>query len=264
MFVDIVDAEAPRDRDRALAARRSRRASSRPRRQLPRRPSRSPRCSTQGRRPRRRRPAHRSCGGPARRAADHPPGRLRGPRRRRSAARPGAARRRGDAPELDEDEWWAADLEGCAVRDGDARSASSRGCSRCRPARSWRSRAQGDAPDLLVPLIRDAVRAVDVDGREIEVDLRVPRRGLMQIDVFTLFPEAFDWFASQRHVANALALGHELRLRQLPRPHAAQRRSGRRHAVRRRSGHGAARRRRRGGAAGALRHDPVELPARGA
>jgi tRNA (guanine37-N1)-methyltransferase len=32
----------------------------------------------------------------------------------------------------------------------------------------------------------------------------------MQIDVFTLFPEAFDWFAGQRHVANALALGHEL------------------------------------------------------
>jgi tRNA (guanine37-N1)-methyltransferase len=32
----------------------------------------------------------------------------------------------------------------------------------------------------------------------------------MEIDVFTLFPEAFDWFASQRHVANALALGHEL------------------------------------------------------
>src|SRR6201996_8487293 len=32
----------------------------------------------------------------------------------------------------------------------------------------------------------------------------------MQIDVFTLFPEAFDWFISQRHVANALALGHEV------------------------------------------------------
>jgi tRNA (guanine37-N1)-methyltransferase len=32
----------------------------------------------------------------------------------------------------------------------------------------------------------------------------------MQIDVFTLFPEAFEWFASQRHVANALELGHEL------------------------------------------------------
>ena len=32
----------------------------------------------------------------------------------------------------------------------------------------------------------------------------------MQIDVFTLFPEAFDWFRSQRHVTNALAGGHAL------------------------------------------------------
>ncbi len=32
----------------------------------------------------------------------------------------------------------------------------------------------------------------------------------MQIDVFTLFPEAFDWFTAQRHVTNALARGHEL------------------------------------------------------
>jgi len=33
----------------------------------------------------------------------------------------------------------------------------------------------------------------------------------VQIDVFTLFPEAFAWFGAQRHVVNALALGHELR-----------------------------------------------------
>lgn len=32
----------------------------------------------------------------------------------------------------------------------------------------------------------------------------------MQIDVFTLFPEAFAWFRGQRHVANALADGHAL------------------------------------------------------
>ena len=32
----------------------------------------------------------------------------------------------------------------------------------------------------------------------------------MEIDVFTLFPEAFDWFASQRHVPNAVAHGHRL------------------------------------------------------
>lgn len=34
----------------------------------------------------------------------------------------------------------------------------------------------------------------------------------MQVDVFTLFPEWFGWFADQRHVRNALALGHQLRL----------------------------------------------------
>ncbi len=33
----------------------------------------------------------------------------------------------------------------------------------------------------------------------------------MKLDVFTLFPEAFDWFRSQRSVQNALALGNELR-----------------------------------------------------
>jgi tRNA (guanine37-N1)-methyltransferase len=32
----------------------------------------------------------------------------------------------------------------------------------------------------------------------------------MRIDVFTLFPEWFEWFRGQRHVANALAAGSEL------------------------------------------------------
>jgi tRNA (guanine37-N1)-methyltransferase len=32
----------------------------------------------------------------------------------------------------------------------------------------------------------------------------------MNIDVFTLFPGWFDWFKEQRHVRNALGLGHEL------------------------------------------------------
>ena len=32
----------------------------------------------------------------------------------------------------------------------------------------------------------------------------------MEIDVFTLFPEAFEWFERQRHVANALAAGSTL------------------------------------------------------
>jgi tRNA (guanine37-N1)-methyltransferase len=34
----------------------------------------------------------------------------------------------------------------------------------------------------------------------------------LKIDVFTLFPDWFDWFISQRHVRNAAAAGNELRL----------------------------------------------------
>ena len=33
----------------------------------------------------------------------------------------------------------------------------------------------------------------------------------MEIDIFTLFPEGFEWFESQRHVRNAVAAGHRLR-----------------------------------------------------
>jgi tRNA (guanine37-N1)-methyltransferase len=34
----------------------------------------------------------------------------------------------------------------------------------------------------------------------------------LKLDIFTLFPEAFDWFQSQRSVQNALSKGNELRL----------------------------------------------------
>jgi tRNA (guanine37-N1)-methyltransferase len=34
----------------------------------------------------------------------------------------------------------------------------------------------------------------------------------LKLDIFTLFPEAFDWFRSQRSVQNALRLGSELNL----------------------------------------------------
>jgi tRNA (guanine37-N1)-methyltransferase len=35
----------------------------------------------------------------------------------------------------------------------------------------------------------------------------------VRLDVFTLFPEHFDWFLRQRHVANAVAEGSEVRFR---------------------------------------------------
>ena len=117
--------------------------------------------------------------------------------------------------------------------------------------------ARDGREELLVPLIRDAVRSVDVEARRIDVDLAfLGARTLMQIDVFTLFPEAFDWFRSQRHVANALAHGHALDCVNYRDTTPLTRRPGRRHAVRRRRRHGAARRRRGGGAARPLRRRP--------
>jgi 16S rRNA processing protein RimM len=79
---------------------------------------------------------------------------------------------RDAAPSLEEDEWWATDLEGCAVRDGDrdvgvvARLLELPSCEVLEVTR------KDGSPDLLVPLIKDAVRDVDLDDRVIDVDLR--------------------------------------------------------------------------------------------
>jgi 16S rRNA processing protein RimM len=79
---------------------------------------------------------------------------------------------RETAPQLDEDEWWARDLEGCTVRDGDrtvgvvARLLALPSCEVLEVERA------GGGAALLVPLIKDAVRGVDIEAREIEIDLR--------------------------------------------------------------------------------------------
>jgi 16S rRNA processing protein RimM len=78
---------------------------------------------------------------------------------------------RADTP-LGEDEWWAADLEGCAVRDGTLKvGVVSRllGLPSCEVLEVTRD---AGLPDLLVPLIKDAVRDVDLQQRVIDVDLR--------------------------------------------------------------------------------------------
>jgi 16S rRNA processing protein RimM len=80
---------------------------------------------------------------------------------------------RSAAPPLQEDEWWAEDLEGCTVRDGDRTVGvvtALLGLPSCDVLEVRRDGA-GDGRALLVPLIRDAVRAVDPDARVIEIDL---------------------------------------------------------------------------------------------
>jgi 16S rRNA processing protein RimM len=80
-------------------------------------------------------------------------------------------RARGEAPPLEPDEWWAEDLEGCAVHDGDRTVGTVRrllGLPSCEVLEIER----GDgAADLLVPFIHDAVRSVDIAGQTIDIDL---------------------------------------------------------------------------------------------
>jgi len=71
-----------------------------------------------------------------------------------------------DLPALDAGEYWAHELEGCAVVDGDrevgtvARMVTLPSCEAL------------EVGDRLIPLVADAVRSVDVAARRIDVDLR--------------------------------------------------------------------------------------------
>ena len=79
---------------------------------------------------------------------------------------------RAEAPALADDEWWAEDLEGCRVVDS-LRDRSLGSVRRLLPLPSCEvlEVERAGAPDLLVPLVRDAVRDVDVAEGVIDVDL---------------------------------------------------------------------------------------------
>ena len=77
---------------------------------------------------------------------------------------------RAEAPELGEDEWWPEQLEGCAVHDGERQVGVVRALLGL-PSCEVLEVARAGAGDLLVPLISDAVRSVDVDAKRIDVDL---------------------------------------------------------------------------------------------
>ena len=79
---------------------------------------------------------------------------------------------RVEAPQLEIDEWWAEDLIGCTVHDGDSdvgtvtRLLALPSCDVLEVARTETS------AELLVPLVSDAVRSVDIERKRIDVDLR--------------------------------------------------------------------------------------------
>jgi 16S rRNA processing protein RimM len=75
---------------------------------------------------------------------------------------------RTEAPELGEGEWWPEQLEGCRVEDAGSQVGVVRGVLSL-PSCEALEVALADGGTLLVPLVRDAVREVDVEGRRIDV-----------------------------------------------------------------------------------------------
>ena len=69
------------------------------------------------------------------------------------------------APALDDDEYWADDLVGCAVVDGD-RALGAVKALLALPSCEVLELEDG----TLVPMVRDAIRSVDVAARRIDVD----------------------------------------------------------------------------------------------
>lgn len=77
---------------------------------------------------------------------------------------------RSEAPALGEDEWWAEELEGCRVHDGKVEVGVVRRLLEL-PSCEVLEVVRPGAEALLVPLVRDALRAVDTAARRIEIDL---------------------------------------------------------------------------------------------
>ncbi len=74
------------------------------------------------------------------------------------------------APALGEGEWWAHELEGCVVCDGERQLGTVRGLLEL-PSCEVLEVEREDGRQLLVPMVRDAVRDVDVAAGRIEVNL---------------------------------------------------------------------------------------------
>jgi 16S rRNA processing protein RimM len=71
-----------------------------------------------------------------------------------------------DKESLEEGEFWASDLAGCVVIDGPREVGV---VSRMIALPSCEALEVGD---LLIPMVRDAIRSIDVEARKIDVDMR--------------------------------------------------------------------------------------------
>jgi 16S rRNA processing protein RimM len=74
------------------------------------------------------------------------------------------------APALQDGEWWAQELEGCAVFDG-SREVGTVSALLELPSCEVLEVARRDGRELLVPMVKDALRGVDIAARRVEIDL---------------------------------------------------------------------------------------------
>jgi 16S rRNA processing protein RimM len=76
-----------------------------------------------------------------------------------------------ELPPLGPDEWWAEELEGAHVFDGERELGVVRRLLALPSCECLEVAREGGRPDLLVPLVHDAIRSVDVERARIDVDL---------------------------------------------------------------------------------------------
>jgi 16S rRNA processing protein RimM len=71
---------------------------------------------------------------------------------------------------LDDGEFWASDLVGCVVVSGDVEVGSVRRMNAL-PSVEVLEVDRPDGSELLVPMVRDCIRSIDVEARRIDIDL---------------------------------------------------------------------------------------------
>jgi 16S rRNA processing protein RimM len=77
-----------------------------------------------------------------------------------------------DAPALAEGEWWASDLEGCEVFDGARRVGVVSKLLELPSCEALQVSPAGEAAEeLLVPMVHDVIRSVDIAARRIDIDM---------------------------------------------------------------------------------------------
>lgn len=77
----------------------------------------------------------------------------------------------GEAPDLGPEEWWAHELVGCAVFDGEHRVGTVRGLMELPSCEVLEVAREGRSEPLLVPMVRDAIRSMEVGEGRIDIDM---------------------------------------------------------------------------------------------